>query len=185
MAGEEIEDEYSNKFIVSELNSGEFNIELKSNNQKALFEDINKVLDQIVSLLLARKQLKAQLIYFIPDEININCKLIVDLDRYAADVEKETHQRISIIFRSATMQIAPTKINDGNIEERIQFSTLSEQELINEFYLLTSIPNAHTNVSAITLMAALTKEFKHRELEIPDPNTKPAASEKKWWQFWK
>lgn len=152
MAGEEIKGEYNDKFIVSELNSGEFTIELKSNNQKSLFADINEALDQTVSLLIARKQLKAQFNYIIPDDININCKLIVDLEKYIADVEKETQNRIAITFKNERIQIAPTKIDDGNVEERIQFSKLSEQQLSNEFYSLTSIPNARTNASAITLV---------------------------------
>lgn len=185
MAGENIQDEQTNKYVVAEQAIGEFTITLKSADTKDLFEYINEALDQTVSLLIARKQLRSALHYYLPSSTLLTVKLIVDLDRFAAEVGRSTEDRIPVFFYSGNKQIAPTKINNGIVEERIPFSELTEQELRNEFYILTTIPDAQTNASAVALMASLMKEFSNRGIELPSPGARPAGGNKKWWQFWK
>jgi hypothetical protein len=64
------------------------------------------------------------------------------------------------------------------------YEQLTNEQLDDEFYRIVSIPNARTNITALTQMSALMKEYKNRGLEMPAPGSKPASG-KKWWQFWK
>lgn len=74
---------------------------------------------------------------------------------------------------------ASTKDNDA----RTDYAHLTQEQLNEEFHRIVSIPNARTNITALTQMSALMKEYKKRGLEYPEAGLKP--NNKTWWQFWK
>ena len=76
--------------------------------------------------------------------------------------------------------------NKNNNESNINstgYEYFYEQELENEYFKLLSIPNARTNIAALTKMTQLMDEYQKRGIEMP--NTVQSQNDKKWWQFWK
>ena len=73
-----------------------------------------------------------------------------------------------IIYESTTPATAPNET--GGYEQ------FTDKQLYDEFYRITSMPNARTNITALTQMAALIKEFKFRGLEIPGSRLPKAYS---------
>jgi hypothetical protein len=58
------------------------------------------------------------------------------------------------------------------------YSNLSNAEMDIEFSRIISIPNARTNITALTQMSALMEEYKKRGIQLP------SERKKKWWKFW-
>jgi len=75
-------------------------------------------------------------------------------------------------------------MNDSN-----DLSKYTISELDNFFNEILKIPNARTNIEALTKMSNLLEEYKKRKIETPDKrkvvSTKRNNSSKKWWEFWK
>ncbi len=70
--------------------------------------------------------------------------------------------------------------------EGLKYAALSAEGLRGEFQRIISMPNARTNVEALTDMAALMKEYERRGLPMPNaqPKAKPNKPKKPWWKFW-
>ncbi len=67
-------------------------------------------------------------------------------------------------------------------------SSYSTAELDAQFNSILQIPNARTNIEALTKMSELIGEYKKRKIPTPDKrNTtrSQAKPQKKWWEFWK
>jgi hypothetical protein len=67
-----------------------------------------------------------------------------------------------------------------------KYSTYTVEELHKDFYRIISIPNARTNLSALTQMAELMAEYEKRGVAMPDNKTSSALNtpSKPWWKFW-
>ena len=67
-----------------------------------------------------------------------------------------------------------------------KYSSYSVEELNNEYHRIVSIPNARTNISALTDMTELMAEYEKRGLEMPNKKSgsKPKDQNKPWWKFW-
>ena len=90
-----------------------------------------------------------------------------------------------VIYSTESKSSEPVPADNKTGEKRV-YEHLSPAELDAEFYRIVSIPNARTNITALTEMSALMAEYKQRGLELPTnrAGSKP-ATDKKWWQFWK
>ena len=71
-------------------------------------------------------------------------------------------------------------------KEKADYASFTVEELNNEFNRIISIPNASTNISALTDMAELMSEYERRGLEMPIkiPVSIPKKQDKPWWKFW-
>lgn len=100
-----------------------------------------------------------------------------------------------------------SKINNRNVKitakynGKILFQTKNEtlngtndlskctiSELDDFFNEILKIPNARTNIDALTKMSNLLEEYKKRKIETPDKRkvvSKKNNNSKKWWEFWK
>ncbi len=65
-----------------------------------------------------------------------------------------------------------------------KYASFSVEELHQEFYRLVSIPNARTNIEALSAMAELIEEYERRGIEMPKPGSRPAEPKKPWWKIW-
>lgn len=67
-----------------------------------------------------------------------------------------------------------------------KYSSFTEQELNNEFNRIISIPNARTNVSALTDISKLRAEYEKRGIDLPINKSNSTSNEPKkpWWRFW-
>ncbi len=76
--------------------------------------------------------------------------------------------------------------NEEEKREESKYASFTEQELNNEFSRIVSIPNARTNIQALTDMSELMKEYKKRGIEMPNNNSPQTKKEsnKPWWKFW-
>lgn len=64
-----------------------------------------------------------------------------------------------IIYESTTPATAPNETRG--------YEQFTDKQLYDEFYRITSVPNVRTNITALTQMTVLIKEFKFRGLELP------------------
>lgn len=67
-----------------------------------------------------------------------------------------------------------------------KYATATVEELNNAFNRIVSIPNARTNIAALTDMAELIAEYEKRGIEMPNAraDAKPIQQNKPWWKFW-
>jgi len=67
-----------------------------------------------------------------------------------------------------------------------KYAKLTKQELNTEYNRIVSIPNARTDVSALTDMTVLISEYEKRGIAMPGdkPSPKPSEQKKPWWKFW-
>ena len=78
------------------------------------------------------------------------------------------------------------KNNEKSKSDKPNYSSLTNDELNKEYYRLISIPNARTNISALTAMTELMAEYQKRGIEMPNSKKKqnPKKDDKPWWKFW-
>lgn len=71
-------------------------------------------------------------------------------------------------------------------KEDSKYKNLTNEELNAEYYRIIAIPNARTNISALTDMSDLIGEYKKRGLDMPGEKSTAIASKsnKPWWKFW-
>ena len=71
-------------------------------------------------------------------------------------------------------------------KKEAKYSSFTVQELHQEYNRIISIPNARTNISALTDMTELMGEYKKRGIEMPTNKSasKPKKQSKPWWKFW-
>lgn len=67
-----------------------------------------------------------------------------------------------------------------------KYSSFTIEELNKEYNRIISIPNARTNISALTDMTELIAEYQKRDIEMPNKksSSKPKEQNKPWWKFW-
>lgn len=73
------------------------------------------------------------------------------------------------------------------IDKSNNLSNYSISELDKIYSEILKIPNARTNIEALTRMADLLEEYKKRKIETPDKRVRKISSNKKnnkWWKFW-
>lgn len=94
-------------------------------------------------------------------------------------------------FLAETIETEPVQLKNESINEEtttkvenseIKYADLSHSQLDQEFWKIISIPNARTNIDALTRMSELMAEYKKRGLAMPD--SKPKQAKKSWWRFW-
>lgn len=193
MAGENIENDAS--FSISEnVSTNNYIVELNSDSIENLVLDVNKSYQQILLMIMERKFFGGEIQYHLSNELKLNdvftekCKNIVEQIRkneMAQNIIKvTTGKSLEFKFFSNNKLIAP-KVEVQNED----FSHYSLQDLENIYYEIISIPNARTNITALTKMTMLIEEYEKRG--IPMPGEKQIEQEtqyepsKKWWQFWK
>lgn len=80
------------------------------------------------------------------------------------------------------------KNKEKNNSKETDLSSYSTQELDSNFNNILKIPNARTNIEALTKMSELLKEYKKRGITTPDKRSTTNSvtnQSKKWWEFWK
>jgi len=69
-----------------------------------------------------------------------------------------------------------------------KYSSFTNEALNREFYRIISIPNARTNISALTDMTELMAEYEQRGIKMPNAknsqHSKSTKKDKPWWKFW-
>jgi len=73
--------------------------------------------------------------------------------------------------------------------QKEDLSIFSIDDLDSKFKALLNIPNARTNIEALTQMSNLLEEYKKRKIETPDKRITQTIKRdnipnKKWWKFW-
>jgi hypothetical protein len=197
MAGETIKDDASDNLKITEnTKTNNYTVEVLSKTIDELTDLVNTSFKQIMSMIMTRKIFGGEISFQLTNTIPLTDQLIEKCNSYVAQIEKNdmaqtltqalTKSGIKLFFFHNGKQIAP-KIDSSKANESssVDYSKFSEQELNNEFYTIVSIPNARTNIEALTRMSNLMKEFKARGLELPGNKPTPSTNEKKWWQFWK
>lgn len=71
----------------------------------------------------------------------------------------------NVIYNSSNNTSTPPVAEE--VESKPQYGHLSPAELHAEFHRIVAIPNARTNITALTEMSALMDEYKKRRLELP------------------
>lgn len=79
-----------------------------------------------------------------------------------------------------------TSAQEQATDEPPNYASLTNEELSKEHNRILSIPNARTNIAALTAMAALIEEYENRGMEMPGKKQapKPKKQSKPWWKFW-
>lgn len=197
MAGENINDEPNENFKITENGkSNNYKVEVSSKTIDELTETVNTSFQQIMTMVMNRKVFGGNISYHLDNSIPFSNQLTEKCNSYVEQIEKNemaqtltqalTKSGIKLNFFYAGKQISPEGRDDKTSNSvKIDYSTFSEKELNNEFYAIVSIPNARTNIDALTKMSELMKEYKKRGIELPDKNSKTSNEIKKWWQFWK
>ncbi len=77
-------------------------------------------------------------------------------------------------------------VKDEPKKQEAKYSLFTDRELNQEFDRIVSIPNARTNIAALTDMTELMEEYEKRGLEMPNKKSysKPIEQKKPWWKFW-
>ena len=87
--------------------------------------------------------------------------------------KQETGRTVNIIVKRGDTTIYEPRTPPAAPKEIPAYEQCTDKQLYDEFYRITSMPDARTNITALTQMAALKKEFKFRGLELPgSPNSK-------------
>ncbi|QXP55449.1 hypothetical protein H0I25_15440 [Cellulophaga sp. HaHa_2_95] len=102
-------------------------------------------------------------------------------------------RKVSISATYNNESIYEVAINDKPLvnvskKQEIDISKLTTTELDQKFMEIINIPNARTNIEALTKMSELLKEYEKRGISTPDKRNSVKSGnivEKKWWQFWK
>ncbi|MBU2996655.1 hypothetical protein KO500_09420 [Cellulophaga baltica] len=124
---------------------------------------------------------------------------------HGREVTIEAKYNDKILFEAKSNHL---NLSEEKSEEGFVLSGLSTAELDLAFVAILQIPNARTNIEALTKMSKLLAEYKKRGIETPDKRSKTAESSssasqavskvkisqdikknpepaKKWWEFWK
>lgn len=78
---------------------------------------------------------------------------------------------------------APTNTTEV---EKPDYSNFTKEELDDEYQRIIAVPNARTNIKALTDMSELMKEYKKRGIAMPGEK-QPQSNNKEnkpWWKFW-
>lgn len=134
-------------------------------------------------------------------QITDNCVKNEDLLRFLVKnaIEEELEDEGAVQWRKKTGRgiLVTANYNDKCIfekkEEKLQkdsaLGQVALEELDAKFYSILQIPNARTNIEALTKMSELLKEYEKRGIATPDKRrvnaNKKTSIEKKWWEFWK
>ena len=196
MAGENIDDDQQEKFVITEIGtSNNYKVDVKSKSIEELTENVNTSFQQIMAMIMQRKIFGGEISYHIGTDLQLDNRLVEKCQDIVKQIETSemaqvliqslTNSSTKLTFYYENKQIAP-KTESVVIEPTpANFSNLSVDELTTEFYKIMDVPNAQTNVLALKQMTTLIQEFKRRKLQLPDPNSRPSGNSKKWWQFWK
>lgn len=198
IVGKNIEEhETSDNFVITENGkTNNYKVELKSKSIEELTDNVNNSFQQIMAMIMQRKVFGGEIAYYIGTELKLDKNLKDKCQNFIIQIEENemtqtlikalTNSNTRLAFYYQNEKIAPTnsnKISDNS--KHLDLTIFSEDELNQEFYRIVSIANARTNVTALTEMSAVIKEYKTRGLDLPDPNSRPVYKSKKWWQFWR
>ncbi len=189
IGGENLPDSYDENFKVLENSQQNYTIELNSENIEALTDDLNTSFKQVMLMIMQRKAFGGEISFKLNDNIELNQTLIDKCHSYIQQIEKnEILQTISQTLTSNTVNfkfyhnenlIAPSNSHKSYEEsDSSDLSKCTNSELDEEFNRIINIPNARTNIEALTTMSKLITEYKKRGIKMPNER-------KKWWQFWK
>lgn len=106
-------------------------------------------------------------------------------DNYQRPISIQAKYNGKIIFDTKQFEESLIEKTESNQED---LSKDSISELDAKFNAILKIPNARTNIEALTKMSELLKEYKKRNIKTPNERTKTtqkSTSTKKWWEFWK
>lgn len=101
---------------------------------------------------------------------------VINEELDAANVKswlQETGRTINVIVKHgenviySSSKISAPSPAATNTESKSEYESLSPAELHAEFHRIVAIPNARTNITALTQMTALMDEYKRRGLELP------------------
>lgn len=98
---------------------------------------------------------------------------------------KKYNRKVKITAKYNNKIIFQTE--NEKIDKSNNLSNYSISELDKTFAEILKIPNARTNIEALTRMADLLEEYKKRNVETPDKRVQKISSNKKnnkWWKFW-
>lgn len=196
MAGENIDDDQNENFVITEIGkSNNYKVDVKSKSIEELTENVNTSFQQVMAMIMQRKTFGGEVAYHIGTDLKLDNQLVDKCQDFVKQIEENemaqvliqslTNSSTKLTFHYKNKQIAPKTETITPEPTRANFSNHSQEELTTEFYKVMDIPNAQTNVFALTQMSALMKEFEKRGLQLPDPNSRPSDDSKKWWQFWK
>jgi hypothetical protein len=136
--------------------------------------------------------------------------LIDELQHVVDPLTEEDYAQVianvkAISFKKEKEQVMPLR-EDKMLSKDNPYIEFTLQDLDNEFYRLASIPNARTNIDALTKMTFLIEMYDQYSTDVPTrrnqtPKTAPQpsapvakpvverktspSSTKKWWEFWK
>ena len=178
-------------FSIVENTEQNYSIALNSSSIEQLTQDVNTSFQQTMLMIMQRKAFGGEVTFKLNDRIELNQQLIDKCHSYIDQIEKnEMLQAISQALASSKVKfkflhngnvIAPKADTIGGTQPgKEDFSGYSNEDLDKEFNRIISIPNARTNIQALTTMSELMKEYEKRGLKMPNKR-----KTKRWWEFWK
>ena len=187
--------------IILKNESGEISREIFAGHQNSSFL-ANRLFDTVLNILDENEpDFSGKLAFnFVPDTIKLGTftefifnQLVSDLKNNSIVKNWETvhGKSLSIELKyNEKAGVRDEKIQAGENEKpelkRSNYSSLTKDELDNEYYRIISMPNARANISALTDMTELMAEYKKRGIGMPDSEKKqmPGKENKPWWKFW-
>jgi len=181
--------------ISREIFAGHPNASILSNN---LFNAVLNILDKNEPNFSGKFSFN-----FVPNTIKLGPFTAFIFNQLVSDLKnnptvknwESTHgKQLSIELKYNENEVAseqkkvPEK-EESQTPETPKYSSLTKAELDKEYYRIISIPNARTNISALTDMSELMSEYEKRGIEMPNSKQKQNPSTKKdnnkpWWKFW-
>ncbi|WP_405251760.1 DUF1444 family protein [Dokdonia sp. Asnod3-C12] len=178
-----------NNFVISENKKQNYSVELNSKNIEELTKDVNTSFQQVLAMIMQRKLFGGEITYKLSSSIVLNQALKDKCNSYVQQIEKnELLQSISKALAASEVklkffyndkQIAPELKEKISSNEK-DFTNVSNDYLDKEFNRILGIPNARTNIDALTTMSVLRKEYEKRGIKMPNER-----KSNKWWEFWK
>lgn len=195
MAGESIEDGPQQFTITEKGDTANYEVHVQAHSIPELTQSVNTSYSQVMSMIMQRKMFGGELAYHIGNAIPLDEALVDKCNSYSKQVSENemaqtlvralTQNGLRMSFYYNGNKIAPVAAEASNTGGAPDYTNLSAEELDDEFYKTLAIPNARTNMTALMNMTALQREYKNRDVPMPDPRKPRRTSDKKWWQFWK
>lgn len=130
MAGEAIDDDGNNNFIITEIGkTNNYKVELKSKSIEELTENVNTSFQQVMAMIIQRKVFGGEVAYHLGSEMKLDKILIEKCQSYVTQIEENemaqtliqalTNTKTKLSFYYNNKQIAP--IDNNSIEQQDQY----------------------------------------------------------------
>lgn len=214
MGGHNVPNNNEAQYSFSEnFDTHNFTVETECKSIEELKDVVNATYPRILLTVMKSGEFGGEILYDLKPNLPLDDALIkkcnsmveqIKTNEMAQTIVKALAKNgINPIFKYDGKQIAPAmnETLEKETKERTEskednpYKSLSIQELDQEFYKITSVPNARTHVPSLEKMVNLMAEYEKRGEEVPSERKqktshikqskpKSALTKKPWWKFW-